>query len=79
MAVASGQQGATCLTTWSQFVAAFSGHFQITSAQEDAQFKLIDCKQGTGTAADYVTRFTALAVQTGFNDAALAMWFRQGH
>ncbi|KAI3612289.1 hypothetical protein WG66_012115 [Moniliophthora roreri] len=63
--------------TWSAFKARFKKHWQPVDVVGDTQMRICDL-QMKEWADDYVNQFRLLASQTGYDDVALMMFFKEG-
>jgi hypothetical protein len=65
-------------TTWQQFQDAFSAHFSLRDASEEAILNLRLLEQENKTCDEYLVMFKNYATSTGYNDVALLEEFKRG-
>jgi hypothetical protein len=65
-------------TTWQQFQDAFSAHFSLRDAAEEAILNLQLLEQENKTCDEYLVMFKNYATATGYNDVALLEEFKRG-
>jgi hypothetical protein len=65
-------------TTWQQFQDAFSTHFSLRNASEEAILNLRLLEQENKTCDEYLVLFRNYATSTGYNEVALLEEFKRG-
>ena len=63
---------------WPAFKTIFRKLWKGASARQEAQVELQNLRQGTDSVQEYITRFSLVAQETGFNEETKIVFFKRG-